>query len=264
MSVVLKEKLAEDPRIVKITINRPEVLNALSGEVMAELTAAVDELSADDSVKAIILTGAGEKAFVAGADISEFKDINTSAMYMSTMETHAMLSKLETMGKIVIAAVGGYALGGGCELAMCCDMRIATPNAKFGLPEVSLGALPGYGGTQRLQRLIGMARAKEMIYTGKPINAEKALEYGLVNKVVESHAELIPTCVAIIQAMLKNSFNSIIAAKQCLYYGAQVDLRTALSYEAATAVRVFASDDLKEGSSAFMEKRKANFKSSNI
>ena len=114
MSVVLKEKLAEDPRIVKITINRPEVLNALSGEVMAELTAAVDELSADDSVKAIILTGAGEKAFVAGADISEFKDINTSAMYMSTMETHAMLSKLETMGKIVIAAVGGYALGGGC------------------------------------------------------------------------------------------------------------------------------------------------------
>ena len=264
MSVVLREKLAEDPRIVKITINRPEVLNALSAEVMSLITAAVDELAEDSSVKAIILTGAGEKAFVAGADISEFKDITGAGLYESMMNAHALLTKLETMSKIVIAAVGGYALGGGCELSMCCDLRIATPNAKFGLPEASLGALPGYGGTQRLQRLVGMARAKEMIYTAKPITAERAYEIGLVNKVVPSHAELIPTCVELIQTMLKNSFNSIIAAKHCIYEGAQMDLKTALSYEAATSVRVFTSEDLKEGSSAFMEKRKPNFKSSNI
>ena len=261
MSVVLNERWADDPRIAVVTINRPKVLNALSGEVMGELTRIFAELEADSTVKGIVLTGAGEKAFVAGADISEFGHIDYSAMYASTMETHAMLSRLETMGKIVIAAVNGYALGGGCELSMCCDMRIASPNAKFGLPEVTLGALPGYGGTQRLMRLVGVARAKEMIYTGKPITAEKALEYGLVNKVVEQ-SELVPACVAMIQDMLRNSFNSIISAKQCIYYGTQMDLRSALSYEAATAVRVFSSDDLKEGSTAFMEKRKADFKSS--
>lgn len=178
------------------------------------------------------------------------------------MSAHALLSRIETMDKITVAAVGGWALGGGCELAMCCDVRVASANALFGLPEVSLGTIPGYGGTQRLARLIGMGRAKELIFTTDRVDARRALELGLVNRVVEERPALLDTCVELVQHMLKNSFDSIIAAKHAVFEGAQCDLRTGLAHEAALAAGTFSSPDLKEGVSAFLGKRKPDFASS--
>lgn len=262
MSTVLLEKITNDERIALLTVNRPEVLNALNDAVMAELEAAVDKLERDETVKALIITGAGERSFVAGADIAEFAARSPAEHYSVCMSAHALLSRIETMDKITVAAVGGWALGGGCELAMCCDMRVASANALFGLPEVSLGTIPGYGGTQRLARLIGIGRAKELIFTTDRVDARRALDLGLVNRVVEERPALLDTCVELVQHMLKNSFDAIIAAKHAVFEGTQCDLRTGLAHEAALAAGAFSSPDLKEGVSAFLGKRKPDFASS--
>ncbi len=262
MSTVLLEKMPNDARVALLTINRPEVLNALNAQVMAELSSAVEKLERDDTVKAVIITGAGERSFVAGADIAEFASRTPGEHYDVCMAAHNLFCRIEALDKITVAAVGGWALGGGCELAMCCDVRVASANAKFGLPEVSLGTIPGYGGTQRLQRLIGAARAKELIFTTDRVDAHRAYELGLVNRVVEERAQLLPECAGLIERMLKNSFAAIITAKHAIYEGGQMDLRNALTHEAALAAGTFSSEDLSEGVGAFLGKKKPEFKSS--
>lgn len=262
MSTVLLEKIPSDTRIALLTINRPEVMNALNDAVMAELESAVSALERDGGVKAVIITGAGERSFVAGADIAEFAARSPAEHYSVCTAAHALLTRIETLDKITVAAVGGWALGGGCELAMCCDVRVASENAKFGLPEVSLGTIPGYGGTQRLARLIGMGRTKELIFTTDRLDARRALELGLVNRVVSERSELLGTCVELVQHMLKNSFDAIITAKRAVFEGMQCDLRTGLAHEAALAAGTFSSPDLKEGVGAFLGKRKPDFASS--
>ena len=262
MDTVLLEKLPDDSRIAVLTVNRPEVLNALNDSVMEGLAAALDALEGDASVKAVILTGAGERAFVAGADISEFAARSPAEHYAVCMAAHGLFSRLETLDKVTIAAVGGWALGGGCELSMCCDLRVASANAVFGLPEVTLGTIPGYGGTQRLARLVGMGRAKELIYTAGRVDARRAYEIGLVNRVVETHDELLPECVKLARGILKNSFSAVTAAKHAVFEGAQTDLRTGLAHEAALAAGTFSDEDMREGVSAFLEKRKPDFCSS--
>lgn len=241
--------------ISTITINRPDALNALSTEVLTELGDAIRQLSADCRV--LIITGAG-RSFVAGADISEMSQF-TPAEALAFGERGAQLFRqLELLKIPVIAAVNGFALGGGCELAMACDIRIASAKAKFGQPEVGLGIPPGFSGTQRLPRLVGTGIASELIFTARTINADEALRIGLVNRVVAPE-ELLPTVQSIAEEICSRSPHAVALSKMAIQRGCQTDIDTAISIENHLFSNAFASHEQKEGMNAFLEKRKPNF-----
>ncbi|MGB5275471.1 MAG: enoyl-CoA hydratase-related protein [Flavobacteriaceae bacterium] len=245
--------------LATITINRPEKLNALNRETIQELHKAFDRCSQDNEIKVIILIGSGEKAFVAGADISEFAHFSVKEGGKLAAKGQALLfDYVEQLSKPVIAAVNGYALGGGLELAMACHFRVASHNARMGLPEVSLGVIPGYGGTQRLPQLIGKGRAMEMIMTAGMIDVERALEFGLVNHVV-SQEELLAYCKKIAMKIANNSMVAIGHAIKAINAGFKNNTNGYAS-EIEAFGACFGTADFKEGTSAFMEKRKANFK----
>jgi enoyl-CoA hydratase len=245
--------------IATITINRPDKLNALNIETITELGNCLHSLDADAATRVIIITGSGEKAFVAGADISEFAHFDVEHGKKLSADGHDKLfNRVEKMTKPVIAAVNGFALGGGLELAMSAHIRIASDNAKLGLPEVSLGVIPGYGGTQRLAQLVGKGRAAEMIFTAQMIGATDAEKYGLVNKVV-TQAELLNACKELAAKMLKNSPTAIKHAIVSLNAG-YTDGLNGYHIEIEEFGKCFGTADFKEGTTAFLEKRKPDFK----
>lgn len=245
--------------ICKITINRPDKLNALNKSTIEELSAAFKEAEGSEKVGVIILTGSGEKSFVAGADIKEFADFSIEQGKELSAKGHETLFNLiENLNTPVIAAVNGFALGGGLELAMSSHIRIASSNARLGLPEVSLGVIPGYGGTQRLAQLVGRGKAFEMIFTAGMMDAESALKWGLVNEVVDQ-ANLIPTCEKLASKILNNSPNAISAAIKCVNANYQ-DGVNGYEVEIAEFGRCFGTEEFKEGTQAFLEKRKPNFR----
>ena len=250
--------IAIENKIALVTLNRPAKLNALNKETLAELHAAFTDLEKNEAVQVIILTGSGEKAFVAGADIAEFANFSTQeGMQLAANGHQKVFDHIENLKKPVIAAVNGFALGGGLELAMACHFRVASDNAKMGLPEVTLGLIPGYGGTQRLPQLVGKGRAMEMILTATMITAAEAKEYGLVNHVVPQ-TELIEFCQGLAQKISKNAPVAITQAIQAV--NASFD-KTKNGYEAEINAfgKLFGTADFKEGTTAFLEKRKANF-----
>jgi enoyl-CoA hydratase len=245
-------------QIARITVNRPTVLNALNRKTVEELGQCLDAARQDDSVRVVILTGAGEKAFVAGADINELAKRTPVDGPDFARFGQEVLHRLETMGKPSIAAINGFALGGGCELALACTMRIASKNAKLGQPEVKLGILPGYGGTQRLPRLCGKGVAHEMILTGEMITAEEALRVGLVNHVVEQ-ADLLSTAEAIAKKIVANAPLAVKYAMEAVERGVEMPQEEGLFLEAALFGLCCATDDMHEGTRAFLEKRPAKF-----
>jgi enoyl-CoA hydratase len=242
-----------------ITMNRPKALNALNSATLSDLRTAVKELGKDPEISVIIITGAGEKAFVAGADIKEMKDMTPMEARNFMQFGQSVFNDIDNFPKPTIAAVNGFALGGGCELALSCDMIIASEKAKFGLPEVSLGIHPGFGGSQRLPRLIGSAKAKEMIFTGEMINAGEAERIGLVNRTVPPE-KLMEEAKALAAKIQKNGPIAIRLVKSAINAGMNVPLDKGLAYEAETQGLAFATEDKSEGLAAFLEKRKPNFK----
>ncbi len=250
-------QLQKENGVATITLNRPP-LNPLNSQVFRELSRAADELQADASINAVILTGSGDKAFAAGADVSEMAQLTPVEVYDFCQASLIAFQKIENLGKPVIAAIKGMALGGGSELAMCCDFRLAADNAKFGQPEVGLGIIPGGGGTQRLPRLVGMAKAKELLFLGEIFDAAEAEKIGLVNKVVpvdavmeeaQKLANKLAAKPAVAVRMLKTAVNT----------GINLDITSALNLEIQNFVIAFSSDDAKEGIGAFVEKRKPDF-----
>ena len=287
MSVVMKyiviELQTDDIAIIKI--NRPEVLNALNKDVIAELYRAIDIVGVDDSIKVVIITGTGERSFCAGADIRYVVNINPVEAERYATFVHTLLNKVENLEKPVIAAINGYALGGGCELALACDIRIASSNAKMGQPEVTIGIPPGWGGTQRLLRIVGPAKAKELVFTGKMITAEEAVQIGLVNKVVSLGAEdnlppevskddivkekersaevakilnkkLIEECLTLAKEITKNSFTAVKVSKMLINKGMDVDIDSGLRLEIYGWALCFAHEDRQKMMSAFLNKGK--------
>lgn len=241
-----------------ITINRPKKLNALNKETISELHHAIKEADANKNVRAIILTGNGEKAFVAGADISEFADFDVQQAAQLSREGQMLLFDfIENLSTPVIAAVNGFALGGGLELAMAAHFRVASDNARMGLPEVSLGVIPGYGGTQRLAQLIGKGRALEMIMTAQMIDASKAEQWGLVNAVT-SQEELIPYCISLAEKIKRNGPLAISAAIKSVNANFDKSIN-GYDVEISEFAKCFGTKDFKEGTTAFLDKRKANF-----
>ncbi|AUP79298.1 enoyl-CoA hydratase/isomerase family protein [Flavivirga eckloniae] len=250
--------LEKNNGITTITINRPKKLNALNKETISELHEAFKEANLDKSTKAIIVTGSGEKAFVAGADISEFADYDIEEGKMLAAKGQELLFDfVENLSTPVIAAVNGFALGGGLELAMACHFRVASDNAKMGLPEVSLGVIPGYGGTQRLPQLIGKGRAMELIMTAGMIDANSALNYGLVNHVTTLE-ELLPFCEKIAGKIVRNSSVAISAAIRAVNANYK-DGVNGFNTEILEFGNSFGTADFEEGTTAFLEKRKADF-----
>ena len=244
--------------ITTITINRPKKLNALNKDTIHELHDAFDKANSDNDTKVIILTGSGEKAFVAGADISEFAHFNVNEGGKLAAEGQALLFDfVENLSTPVIAAVNGFALGGGLEIAMACHFRVASSNAKMGLPEVSLGVIPGYGGTQRLPQLIGKGRAMEMVMTAGMIDANQAVNYGLVNHVVEQD-ELLPLCEKIANKIMRNSSVAIGKAIKAINANYK-DGKDGYKVEIKQFGKCFGTEDFVEGTTAFLEKRKAEF-----
>lgn len=249
----------KEEQIAIITINRPTKLNALNKATIEELHQALKALENDKSVRVIILTGSGEKAFVAGADISEFASFNSSeGSQLAAKGQELLFDYVQNLGKPVIAAVNGFALGGGLELAMASDFRVASSNAKMGLPEVTLGVIPGYGGTQRLPQLIGKGRAMEMIMTASMIDAETAKNYGLVNHVVEQE-NLLSFTKDLAKKIANNSPTAIAKAIKSINANFK-DGVNGFHEEIKSFGECFATEDFKEGTTAFLEKRKANFK----
>jgi enoyl-CoA hydratase len=245
--------------IAVLTFNRPKALNALNSELIGEFSHALDTITGNEDIRVLILTGAGEKSFVAGADITELAKFNSLEGKIFARKGQSVISKLQELSIPVIAAVNGFALGGGSEIALASDFIYASEKAMFGLPEINLGIIPGFGGTQRLPRLIGINMAKEMIFTGKMISAAEALAIGMVNKVVAPEtlmAEAIKTAGIIAQ----KGKTSLRAAKQAINNGLNVDLFTGCSIEVDSFALCMSSSDAKEGTGAFLEKRKASFK----
>ncbi|TGE17857.1 enoyl-CoA hydratase/isomerase family protein [Hymenobacter elongatus] len=243
--------------ILTITLNRPTKLNALNAATIEEIRQATQQALTDEQVRGIILTGSGEKAFVAGADISELTALDDIRGRAAAESGQAVFCMLETSSKPIIAAVNGFALGGGCELAMACHMRVASGNARFGQPEVNLGLIPGYGGTQRLTQLVGKGKALELLLTGDQIKADEAHRLGLVNHVVPQ-AELLPFCVQLLTKILSKAPLAVGLVIDCVnaYYDKDTNGYQA---EASAFGRSFASEDFREGTSAFLEKRAAVF-----
>lgn len=243
-------------RIAILTVNRPEVLNALDPPTWEEIGAAVRDVERDPDIRVLIVTGAGEKAFVAGSDIRSLRE--RSMWDVLRYSSQDVLTELENMPKPVIAAVNGYALGGGCELAMACDIRIAADTARFGQPEVNLGIIPGAGGTQRLARLVGLGKAKELIFTGDIIDAYEAERIGLVNKVVPRD-QLMDAAFQMAEKILAKGPLAVAMAKRVIQGGSNVDLPSGLAMEKLGQTILFATEDRREGMDAFLEKRKAQF-----
>jgi len=249
----------QEKGIATITFNRPEVLNALNEASLQEFSNALDAVASDEDIRVLVLTGAGEKSFVAGADITEFLRFNVLKAKIFAETGHGLIHRLQELPIPVIAAVNGFALGGGCEIVIGCDFIYAAENAMFGLPEINLGIIPGFGGTQRLPRLIGKNMAKEMIFTGKMISAAEAHAVGWVNTVCpqdELMAEVMKTATII----ASKGKASLRAAKQAINSGMDVDLKTGCRIEIDAFAICLSSPDAKEGTLAFLEKRKANFK----
>ena len=271
--------------IALVKINRPEALNAMNTDVISELSRTIDIIAADDSIKTVIITGAGERSFCAGADISYMVNIDPIQAEKYASSAQAVINKIVRLEKPVIGAVNGFALGGGCELAMACDIRIASSNAKIGQPEVSIGIPPGWGGTQRLMRLVGPAKAKEMIFTGKMVSADEALQIGLVNRVVSVGNEdslppeapkgdaakekersievakilnkkLMDECFALAREITKNSFTAVKVSKMLINRGMDSDLETGLRLEIYGWALCFAHEDRQKMMSAFLNKGK--------
>lgn len=240
-----------------VTINRPDKLNALNKDVMSDLNTVMNEIESNTEIKAVIITGSGQKAFVAGADISEFVGLNTDEGKALAKTGQDIFFRIENCTKPIVAAVNGFALGGGCELAMACHFRVASDNAKFGQPEVNLGLIPGYGGTQRLVQLIGKGRALELLMTGNMIDASIALEYGLVNHVVPQD-DLLPKAKMILEQIIAKA---PIAVGKCIAAANAVfSNENGYDVELKSFGDCFGTNDMKEGTSAFLEKRKPQFK----
>jgi len=242
-----------------ITVNRPKALNALNRATLVEIDSLFEVLGKDEEIKAIIITGSGDKAFVAGADITEMQQMTGVEGRAWGKLAQAVFHKIENFPRPVLAAVNGYALGGGCELAMACDIRIASEKAKFGQPEVSLGITPGFGGTQRLPRLIGRGRAKELLFTGDMIDAEEAYRIGLVNKIA-AHQNLVETAKEMANRIMLRGPVAVTLCKAAVNEGLDVDLESGCAYEAEVFGLCFATADQKEGMTAFLEKRKPVFR----
>ncbi|NCE65075.1 enoyl-CoA hydratase/isomerase family protein [Pseudoflavonifractor sp. 524-17] len=246
-------KLERQDHIGIVTIDRPEALNALNSQVLTDLDGILDQVEADDTLYAVILTGAG-RSFVAGADIAEMKDFSSSDGKRFGVRGGSIFLKLEHLSKPVIAAVNGFALGGGCELAMACDIRLASEKAKFGQPEVGLGITPGFGGTQRLPRIVGVSKAMELILTAKVIKAEEAKEIGLVSAVYPPE-ELMDRAMELAQAICANAQIAVRESKRCIRMGMQADIHTASAFEAEAFGVTCGTADKDEGMGAFLEKR---------
>jgi len=245
----------KENRIGFITLNRPEVYNALNASLLGELGEVVEEVKNDSGIGVVILTGAGEKAFVSGADISEIPASNAILAWATSRDHQSILNQLERLGKPSIAAINGYCLGGGLELAMACTLRIASENAKLGLPELGLGFVPGFGGTQRLTRLVGRGKAFEMILTAKPIDATEAFRIGLVNQVVPL-AELIPRAKEMAESILKSGPTAIRLAMDLLLRGQEMSLDNSMAFESAMTSVSLMSSEAAQRLKAFLEKKK--------
>lgn len=245
--------------IAKVTINRPEALNALNTEAYAELSALFTNIEKDREVRVVIIAGSGKKSFVAGTDVAEMQSkTNVTIREIQTL-VREVLEKIEKLPRPVIAAINGFALGGGLELAMACDLRIASENARLGQPEINLGIIPGGGGTQRLTRLVGIAKAKELVYTGDMVDANTAHNIGLVNKVVPPD-DLMAEVERIAQKIAEKGGVALSLAKAAISGGSNMDLSSGLDLEMQCFALCFATEDQKEGMSAFMDKRKPQFK----
>ena len=244
-----------DNGIFTITINRPDKLNAINKDVMNDLNTVLDEIEANDEIKAVILTGAGQKGFVAGADITEFLGLSKEEGQALAQKGQDIFFRIENNSKPIVASVNGFALGGGCELAMACHFRIASENAKFGQPEVSLGLIPGYGGTQRLVHLIGKGRALELLMTGNMIDAQMALQYGLVNYVVPQD-ELLTKAASILASIVTKA---PLAISKCITAANAAFSNNGYQTEMEGFGECFATEDMKEGTAAFLQKRKPAF-----
>jgi 3-hydroxypropionyl-coenzyme A dehydratase len=275
----------EDVAIIRI--NRPEALNAMNTDVISELSRAIDIVGVDDGIKVVIITGAGDRSFCAGADISYMVDIDPMTAERYASSAQSVLNKIEKLEKPVIAAVNGFALGGGCELAMVCDLRIASSNAKLGQPEVTIGIPPGWGGTQRLMRIVGPAKAKELVFTGKMITADEAFQIGLVNNIVSLNSEdelspeipagendkekekvraksiakllnmkLMTECISMAKEIAKNSSNAVKVSKMLINRGMDTDLDTGLRLEIYGWALCFAHEDRKKMMTTFLNKGK--------
>jgi enoyl-CoA hydratase len=247
--------------IAVLTFNRPKALNALNAETLDEVADVVERARQDESIRVLILTGAGEKAFVAGADISGFSSMNSLQARLFAEKGQDLFFKIEQLPKPVIACVNGFALGGGCEVAMSCDFIYASDKAKFGQPEINLGLIPGFGGTQRLSRLIGRAKAKELCMTGEVIDAQQAKDLGLVAKVFPAD-QLIGETMKVAGGLASKSAGVLRSLKKVIDCGANIDLRSGCALEAESFGVCFGSEDMREGVSAFLEKRKPEFKGS--
>ncbi len=250
---------AADGAILHITIDRQDKLNALNREVLAQLQAAFETAAGDPDIRCVVLTGAGSRAFVAGADIVEIKDHEPGNIGEYVQQGHELMNSIENLGKPVIAAINGFALGGGCELALACTLRIAASTAQLGLPEVGLGLIPGFGGTQRLSRLIGRGRALEMMLTGVPVNADQARDWGLVNAVAEPE-DLADEVNALAVKLARSAPCAMEAILQAVHAGADLDLARGLAVEAEQFAKMCTTQDMREGTSAFLQKRKPEFK----
>ena len=257
--MILKNLLfKKEGRIGSITIHRPEALNALNTETLHELNHVLDTLEKDDEMGVVIVTGEG-KSFVAGAYIGEMRSMTGQESRSFSILGQRTFRRMELMEKIFIGAINGFALGGGCEFAMACDLRIASQNAKFGQPEVNLGVIPGFAGTQRLPRLVGLAKAKELLLTGDYIRAEEALAIGLVNKVVAAE-DLMNEAKRLAQKIISKGPLALKMVKACVNRGMQTDMDTAGAFESDAFGLCFASGEANEGMTAFLEKREAKFK----
>jgi enoyl-CoA hydratase len=252
-------RVERDGEIAVLTVDRPEKLNALNAAVVRELGEAFDSIRGDDSVLGVILTGGGEKAFVAGADIAELSTMDSLVGVQVSREGQRVFLGIERFPKPVLAAVGGYALGGGCELALACHMRVASDNARFGLPEVSLGIIPGYGGTIRLARLVGLGRAIDLTLTGEMISAERAEAIGLVSAVVP-RTELLGRAKEHLRKVTKNGPVAVRLALESVYHALDAATPDALDYESSLFGLLASTADMKEGMEAFLKKRKPAFR----
>jgi enoyl-CoA hydratase len=245
--------------VATITINRPDRLNALNAATIDELRAAVLEMRQDESVRTVIITGAGEKAFVAGADIAELSQQSPLGARITAQRGQHVFDLVETLGKPVIAAINGFALGGGCELAMACTLRVAADTARLGQPEINLGLIPGYGGTQRLSRLVGRGRALELLLRGHQIDAAEALRIGLVDRVVPG-AELMAAALALAMELAAKAPVAARAILEAVHKGLQMPFAEGQAYEATLFGLVATTEDMQEGTRAFLEKRRPAFK----
>lgn len=251
-------KIEKDGPVAVLTVDRPKVLNALNDATIAELSAGFGILGRDEDVRVIILTGGGDKAFVAGADIGELAVCDVQGGIAKSKRGIDLLFQMESLPKPIIAAINGFALGGGCEIAMACDFRIASDRAQLGQPEVTLGIIPGYGGTQRLPRLVGAGMAKKLLYTGDRVKAEEALRIGLVEEIVPAD-QLMARCREIANTIASRGPLAVATVKKAVNFGLNVDLPSGCEYETTHFGAICASADQKEGCAAFLEKRKPNF-----